>query len=189
MAVGAPLVFHQMRGADLNSRDEEFCSTPLAWAANFGQTRMVEFLLRRGAKPDLPDDPPWATPLAWATRRGHQEIVRLLTEFEKTGALPGHSLEEYEALANDIVEACRSGRDDAFRRVIDLFQIERPLTWDRPPPPERVARLRRFARERLGGRSDSENERDALTLANAELLVARSHGYESWAQLVKQIKK
>ena len=62
-------------GADLHARDEEICSTPLGWAAKFGQTPMVEFLLRRGAKPNLPDDPPWATPLAWATRRGHHEIV------------------------------------------------------------------------------------------------------------------
>lgn len=65
-------------GADLQARDEEFCSTPLGWAARLGKIRMVELLLKRGAKPDLPDDPPWATPpLAWATRRGHGEIVEL----------------------------------------------------------------------------------------------------------------
>src|SRR5262249_3733705 len=44
-------------GADLNARDEEFCSTPLGWAARCGKARMVEFLLRRGAKPNLPGDP------------------------------------------------------------------------------------------------------------------------------------
>jgi len=75
-------------GADLNARDEDLCSTPLAWAAKFGKKNMVEFLLRKGAKPNLPDDPPWATPLAWATRRGHQEIVDLLNEFDRTGSLP-----------------------------------------------------------------------------------------------------
>ena len=66
------------RGADLHARDEDICSTPLAWAAKFGRKEMVEFLLDRGAQPNLPDDPPWATPLAWATRRGHCEIVALL---------------------------------------------------------------------------------------------------------------
>jgi ankyrin repeat protein len=71
-------------GADLHARDEDLCSTPLAWAAKFGKTAMVELLLNRGAQPNMPDDPPWATPLAWATRRGHGEIVELL---KKRGAV------------------------------------------------------------------------------------------------------
>jgi len=176
-------------GADLQAREEEYSSTPLAWAAKSGQTRMVEFLLRRGARPTLPDDPPWATPFAWATRRGHEEIVRLLIEYEKTGTLSSHSVEEYEALAKDIVEIYRSGQDDAFRRVIALFQIERPLTWDLPPLSERIARFRRFVRERLGRRSGAENESERLDLADAQLLVARSYGFESWAQLMKHNEK
>ena len=68
-------------GADLNAREEDFCSTPLGWAAKSGKVEMVELLLKSGAKPNLPDDAPnllWATPLAWATRRGHGEIVELL---------------------------------------------------------------------------------------------------------------
>jgi ankyrin repeat protein len=71
-------------GADLHARDEDICSTPLGWAAKFGKTRMIEFLLRRGAKPNLPDDLPWATPLAWATRRGHHEVVQVLKQYDKT---------------------------------------------------------------------------------------------------------
>lgn len=69
-------------GADLSARDEDICSTRLAWAAKFGKTLMVELLLRRGAKPNLPDNPPWATPLAWATRRGHDRVVELLKQYE-----------------------------------------------------------------------------------------------------------
>jgi ankyrin repeat protein len=65
-------------GANLHARDEDICSTPLAWAAKFDQTKMAAFLLERGAKANLPDDPAWATPLAWATRRGHMEIAELL---------------------------------------------------------------------------------------------------------------
>jgi len=68
------------RGADLNAREEEFCSTPLGWAARRGQSAMVKLLLGRGAKTNLPDDPPWATPLAWATRRGHEDVVKLLKQ-------------------------------------------------------------------------------------------------------------
>lgn len=69
-------------GANLHACDEDIRSTPLGWAAKFGRTPMVEFLLRRGAKPSLPDDPPWATPLAWATSRRHDDIVQLLTDYE-----------------------------------------------------------------------------------------------------------
>ena len=175
-------------GADLNARDEEFCSTPLGWAARCGKTLMVEFLLRRGAKLSLPDDPPWATPLQWAMRRGHEDIVRLLTAYEQTGELTIHNVDEYEARARDLVEACQSGDDTALQHVIDHFQLQRALGWDQPSPAVRAERLRRFARERLGQRPDAENENDTLTLADAQLLVARAHGYENWDKLVKDIQ-
>jgi ankyrin repeat protein len=71
-------------GADLHARDEEFCTTPLGYAALAGKLRMVEFLLRRGAKPTLPDDLAWATPMALARHRGHDDIVRVLKEYETT---------------------------------------------------------------------------------------------------------
>jgi hypothetical protein len=65
-------------GAKISARDEEYCSTPLAFAARNNNLPMVEFLLARGAPPNLPDDKPWATPLAWATRRGHAAIAETL---------------------------------------------------------------------------------------------------------------
>jgi ankyrin repeat protein len=65
-------------GANLHARDEEFCTTPLGYAAAAGKRRMVEFLLERGAKVTLPDDLAWATPIALATYRGHSAIVRML---------------------------------------------------------------------------------------------------------------
>ena len=67
-------------GADISARDEEYRSTPLAWAARNDLPDMVELLLERGALTSLPDDEPWATPLAWATRRGHDRIVALLRD-------------------------------------------------------------------------------------------------------------
>jgi ankyrin repeat protein len=65
-------------GATITARDEEYRSTPLAWAARVNAPKMVEFLLSRGAPTNLPDDEPWATPLAWATRRGHSQVVEML---------------------------------------------------------------------------------------------------------------
>ena len=66
------------RGADINRRDHEFDSTPLAWAARVGRAEMVELLLSRGAFRELPDDEPWSMPAAWARRRGHTHILKLL---------------------------------------------------------------------------------------------------------------
>jgi ankyrin repeat protein len=65
-------------GANISAKDEEYRSTPLAWAARNNLPDMVEFLLSRGAPTNLPDDKPWATPLAWAARRGHREIANML---------------------------------------------------------------------------------------------------------------
>jgi ankyrin repeat protein len=65
-------------GADISARDEEYRSTPLAWAARSGAVEMVQFLLSHGAPTNLPDDEPWATPLAWAERRQRAEIVSIL---------------------------------------------------------------------------------------------------------------
>ena len=70
-------------GATISAKDEDYRSTPLAWAARNDLPDMVELLLSRGAATNLPDDEPWATPLAWATRRGHSRIVEIL---RKAGA-------------------------------------------------------------------------------------------------------
>jgi ankyrin repeat protein len=72
-------------GATLSARDEEYRSTPLAWAARSDLPDMVELLLARGAATNLPDDPSWATPLAWAVRRGHGAIVERLRRAGATG--------------------------------------------------------------------------------------------------------
>ena len=65
-------------GASISAREDEYCSTPLGWAARTNMPDMVELLLSRGAPTNLPDDQPWATPLAWAERRGHTEIAEIL---------------------------------------------------------------------------------------------------------------
>jgi len=67
------------RGAQLEVRDEELLSTPLAWAARWGREDLVRLYLERGARTNLPDDEAWATPLSWATRKGHAAIIELLT--------------------------------------------------------------------------------------------------------------
>jgi len=161
-------------------RDEEFCTTPLGYAAASGRLRMVEFLLRRGAKLSLPDDLVWATPLALATHKGHDEIVRVLKEFESSGAIAKYRLETLESLANDLVTACQSGEADAFLRIVDHFYIRRQMTWDRPGEVKRASRLRRFVRERL----PQSQAGDAIDLPDAQLLIAQSYGFKGWNELL-----
>ena len=60
-------------GADINAVDEEYCSTPLGFAARWGQRDIVAFLLSKGADPNK-SGAPWATPLAWAQKKGRPEI-------------------------------------------------------------------------------------------------------------------
>jgi ankyrin repeat protein len=70
-------------GANISARDDDYLSTPLAWAARHDVYDMVEFLLDRGAPTNVAGDEEWATPLSWARRRGHHKIVERL---ERAGA-------------------------------------------------------------------------------------------------------
>jgi uncharacterized protein len=70
-------------GANMNTVDEEYLSTPLGMAARWGQTEMVDFLLQHGADPNL-SGASWSTPLAWSRKKGYPQIESLLI---KGGAL------------------------------------------------------------------------------------------------------
>lgn len=60
-------------GADINPIDEDYRSTPLGFAARWGQREMVTFLVERGADPNKAGAP-WAKPLAWARKKGYADI-------------------------------------------------------------------------------------------------------------------
>lgn len=66
------------RGAIVDIVDDEYCTTPLGWAAKYGQAEMAAFLLGHGAERTPAGVPEWASPKAWAERRGHQSIVEML---------------------------------------------------------------------------------------------------------------
>ena len=70
-------------GADINAIEDKLKSTPLGWAARFGQKNLAEFLLDNGADPNLAGAP-WATPLGWAEKKGHSEIAETLRKYGAT---------------------------------------------------------------------------------------------------------
>lgn len=65
-------------GADIDAIDDEFCSTPLGWAARWGREDMARLLLDRGADRRVPGEHAWAKPARWATKKGHARIAAML---------------------------------------------------------------------------------------------------------------
>ena len=110
-------------GADLHARDEEWSSTPLAWAARAGQTRMVEFLLRRGARPSLPDDPAVGDAEGVGGEARTRRDRATAGGVERSG-LPPRRLDQYDALARDLMDAY-GGDPAALQRIIEYFRAER----------------------------------------------------------------
>lgn len=66
-------------GADINPVDEEYQSTPLGMAARWGQSEMVDFLLKQGADPNK-SGTFWSTPLAWAIKKKHSQVIDMLKQ-------------------------------------------------------------------------------------------------------------
>lgn len=64
-------------GADINAIDDEYSSTPLGYAARWGNGDIVDLLLERGANRNKAGAE-WATPLVWARKKGHAEIEQEL---------------------------------------------------------------------------------------------------------------
>jgi hypothetical protein len=64
-------------GADLNSIDDAYQSTPLGLAVRWGQADMVRYLLAKGADPNKAGAA-WAAPLAWARKKGYPAIENTL---------------------------------------------------------------------------------------------------------------
>ena len=65
------------KGAELESKDEEYDRTPLIWAAKNGHERVVKLLLEKAVNVHSKDCY-GQTPLSRAAENGHEAIVKLL---------------------------------------------------------------------------------------------------------------
>lgn len=99
---------------------------------------------------------------------------------------PRPDLEQYRRRAKDLVRACKSGDQQEIRGwaaswVHDLYRLhDGDLKAVSPRELERqVEQIATFARERLGPRDCALNQ--------AQLVIARAHGFPSWQKLARHL--
>jgi ankyrin repeat protein len=93
--------------------------------------------------------------------------------------LPAHpDLEQFKKQAKELVRAYK-GDEQALQKIIRQYQPEREFTAEEFR--EKIQqRLRRSGRAKL--------ERDKFTLADAQFLIAREYGFESWPRFAKHVE-
>jgi hypothetical protein len=100
---------------------------------------------------------------------------------------PRADIEQYTNRAQDLVKACRSGDANAFRKwgahwIDDLSKLhpaqERAPKQDRE---RRIDQVAEYAQEQL--------TRNDCAVASAQLVLARAHGFASWARLQQHLRE
>ena len=122
-------------GANISARDDDYCSTPLGWAARHNRPDMVDFLLARGAKTNFPDDKPWATPLAWAKRRGNTQVSEMLAGRGRRNEVRRVTFDiprwqtDCDLSANVASGITINGNQPASPSCIGFIDFHRPVTY------------------------------------------------------------
>jgi ankyrin repeat protein len=159
-------------------------ATPLHLAALTRNEDLVRLLLEAGADPQILAGN-GVTALDIADDQGATAIVGLLeergaTRSSEAGRPSGDpKLKPFERLANDLLDAYRTGADAAVQRIQEFFHT-RMTAWD----------IRRAVRVRLQkGRTSGSGEEPAISLAEARDTVAGVLGYGSWAELTHGVTR
>jgi|SRR5580658_1047832 ankyrin repeat protein len=106
---------------------------------------------------------------------------------------PRPNLEQYKKLAKELVKACKSGdpgatRDWAAKWIEAIVELT-GLTIT-PQLPVRVEawieQVEGFARQKLSG---AESPAAKCALADAQFVIARSHGFESWPRFARHLEE
>ncbi|KAJ9636596.1 hypothetical protein H2204_005196 [Knufia peltigerae] len=71
----------------INSRDDRYKGTPLAWAAEYGHEGVVRLLIARRNKIDVDsENSQRRTPLSFAAEHGHEVVLKMLLDTDKVDA-------------------------------------------------------------------------------------------------------
>jgi ankyrin repeat protein len=104
---------------------------------------------------------------------------------------PRPNVEQYKKLAKNLVRACKSGSPGAINDwTKEWIQTLIKLTGLTITPQFRVRieawveQVQEFARQKL---SNSESRATKCTLAGAQFVIARSHGFESWPKFSRHL--
>jgi Ankyrin repeats (3 copies) len=106
---------------------------------------------------------------------------------------PRPSLERYKKLAKELVKACKSAKPDAIRdwskewveALVKLSSLK--ITRQLPVSIQRwIDEVEEFAKRKLLGGEPGDRK---CALADAQFVIARSHGFESWPRFAKQLEE
>jgi hypothetical protein len=102
------------------------------------------------------------------------------------------SVEQYRKLAKDLVKSCRSGDPAAIRVWATRWMEALAALRGEPGAPRdgaeietRAVQIDRFARTRLSG---GDGPSSTCALGDSQFVIARAHGFLSWAKFVKHIE-
>ena len=128
----------------------------------------------------LPDPPPAPTlrdiQLALAREHGFDGWTALKRALTPDPSRSAATLAQYQAMADALLEAYRTGTPDAMERHY-------ALTWHRRAWPA----MRRYVQLDLGKRPAGADDDVEITIDDARWLVARERGFESWAALAASV--
>lgn len=146
--------------------------TPLMWLPPGNEDRAIEIAelyVSYGADTSIEDED-GRTAADRAERQGMFRAAAVL----RAAATPQRQkrLEEYEAMALVQLAAYRDGTPEAMER---LYRY----TWHR----REWKAMRTYVQLELGKRPDAERDDVDITLDDARFIVARGHGFSSWAAL------
>jgi hypothetical protein len=137
------------------------------------RTRLRQILPDAAAAPTLRD-----VQLALAREHGFEGWTALKRAIEPDPARSAATLAEYEAMADAMLAAYRTGTPEAMERHYGY-------TWHR-----RVwSAMRTYVQLDLGKRPSEPGGDVAITLDDARSLVARERGHEGWAALAASVAK